>query len=109
MKAKVFASKLVEKTGTNDVYKIAEENGVSIIYENWYPVTIGEFERKTKTIRVNLRALENRGNDKSLEKKIIAHELGHFFANDFNFDKKDEEAFAHEFAANLISLAENID
>ena len=107
MKVEVFTRKIIEKFGTNDVYKIAEKNGVSILYEDWYPVTIGEFERKTKTIRVNLRALENQENAKSLERTIIAHELGHFFAKTFNFKKMDEELFAHEFAENLISSAEN--
>jgi len=104
MKVEAFTRKIVEKFGTNNVYQIAEKNGVSILYEDWHPVTIGEFERKTKTIRVNLRALKNKGIEESLVKTIIAHELGHFFANEFNFDKKDEEAFAHEFAENLISL-----
>ena len=107
MKAEAFARKIVERFGTDDVYKIAEKNDVSIVYESWYPVTIGEFERKTKTIRVNLRALKNKENDKHLERTIIAHELGHFYAEKFNFDKKDEENFAHEFAEHLISLAEN--
>jgi Zn-dependent peptidase ImmA (M78 family) len=108
MKADRFTRKIIEKFGTNDVYEIAEKNGVSILYENWYPVTIGEFERKTKTIRINLRVLGNKGNNEILERTIIAHELGHFFAGEFHFNKKDEEIFAHEFAENLISSAENI-
>jgi Zn-dependent peptidase ImmA (M78 family) len=107
MEAKIFTRKIVEKFGTNDVYEIAEKTGVAIIYESWYPVTIGEFEGKTKTIRINLRALANKGSSQSLERKIIAHELGHYFAKDFNFDKKDEEIFAHQFAEYLISSAEN--
>ncbi len=105
---KNFVNKIVDESGTPDVFEIAKKNGVSILYENWYPITIGEFERKTKTICVNLRALENKSSKESLEKMIIAHELGHYFANEFTFDKKDEEAFAHEFAENLISSAENI-
>jgi hypothetical protein len=108
MKAQALTRKIIDKCGTNDVYKIAEKNGVSIIYEHWYPVTIGEFEWKTKTIRVNLRALEVDVNRESSEKIIIAHELGHFFAKKFNFDKSDEETFAHEFAENLISSVKNI-
>jgi hypothetical protein len=95
-----MATEIAEKFGTRDVYEIARIAGVALIYQSWYPITIGEFERKTKTIRVNLRALEN---DKTnhLENKIIAHELGHFFATDLKLDKNAEEIFAHNFAENL--------
>lgn len=82
---------IVRKFGTRDVFEIAEKAGVEIIYEKWFPVTIGEFRRKNKTICVNLNALEK-------TEKIIAHELGHFFAQDLNLEKSDEERFAREFA-----------
>ncbi|HEX8288919.1 MAG TPA: hypothetical protein VF556_13035 [Pyrinomonadaceae bacterium] len=110
MDAQSLAQKIVAEFGTNDVYEIAGEAGVKIVYEDWYPVTIGEYEKRTKTIRVNRRALEqNKGdfeNKRNLEKKIIAHELGHFFAIDLNFDKTQEEVFAREFAE---SLTKNIE
>jgi hypothetical protein len=41
-----FAKQIVEDFGTNDVFVIAEKAGVKICYESWFPVTIGEFDRK---------------------------------------------------------------
>jgi hypothetical protein len=102
-----FVNSLVDKiirdagAAAGDVSAIAAKAGVKIVYENWYPVTIGEFERKTRTIRVNRAALEKSEDAQNLERKIIAHELGHFFALDLNLDKTDEERFAEEFAACL--------
>jgi predicted SprT family Zn-dependent metalloprotease len=103
-----IVGQIVAAAGTFDVYEIAQTNGVSVKYENWHPVTIGEFERKTKTIRVNLRALTDNKKGEDLEKMIVAHELGHFFAGALGFDKKDEERFARQFAESLVSLSENI-
>jgi Zn-dependent peptidase ImmA (M78 family) len=91
--------KVVEKFSTRDCFRIAEKAGVKIVYESWHPVTIGEYDRTSKTIRVNRRALEN---GKFSETKIIAHELGHFFAAEFDFDRKTEEIFACEFTDELI-------
>lgn len=104
VEAQSFARKIVAQFATNDVYKIAEKAGVKIVYEDWYPVTIGEYEKKTKTIRVNCRALQK--DKKNLERKIIAHELGHFFAVDLKLDKKEEEIFAHKFAESLTGKIE---
>ena len=92
--------KVVEKFGTRDVSFIAANAGVKIVYENWYPVTAGEFDKGKRTISVNLRAVAT-GNFS--EKSIIAHELGHFFAGEFCFDRKTEEAFADLFAKELNS------
>ena len=102
MNGKQTAQKVREKYGTNDPFIIAEKAGVRIIYESWYPTTIGEFEREGKTIRVNQRALENNKNAADLERIIIAHELGHYFALDLKLDRKDEEVFAREFAVELL-------
>ncbi len=99
MKAIETAKKVIEKFGTRDCFAIAEKSGVKIVYQNWHPVTVGEYDKKKRTISVNLRALTN---NKFCEKAIIAHELGHFFAAEFNFDRKTEESFAEEFAAELI-------
>ena len=98
---KNYVEKIALEFETRDIFSIAEKAGISIIYEDWFPVTIGEFERKTKTIRVNSRALKNEKTEENkinLRKKIIAHELGHFFAAEFDFDKKQEEKFACDFA-----------
>lgn len=92
---KNFVDEIVARFGTNDVFAIADKAGVQIIYEKWFPVTIGEFDRKKQTICVNLSADEK-------PEKIVAHELGHFFAQDLSLDKAEEEKFAHLFAVELI-------
>ncbi len=92
---KNFVEKVVREFGTRDVYKIAEKIGVKIVYERWFLVTVGEFDRHNKTICVNLNAAEKR-------EKIIAHELGHFFAQEFNLNKADEEKFCRDFARSLL-------
>lgn len=99
---KSFVDEIVREYGTCDVFLIAEKAGVSINYENWHPFTIGEFERKTKTIFVNRNALAKAENAEDLEKKIVAHELGHFFAIKLKLEKKEEEKFAHAFAEKLF-------
>jgi Zn-dependent peptidase ImmA (M78 family) len=102
MNGKQAAQKVREKYGTKDPFIIAEKADVRIVYESWYPTTIGEFEREGKTIRINRRALENNKNAADLERIIVAHELGHYFVLDLNSDRKDEEVFARDFAAELL-------
>jgi hypothetical protein len=92
------AEEIISRFGTRDAFEIARQSGVNVIYESWHPVTVGEFERKTLMIRVNLRAKEM---GISLA-KIVAHELGHFFAGDLKLNRKDEEIFACAFAENLL-------
>ena len=87
---------------TRDVFLIAEKAGVSIIYESWHPATIGEYDRKTKTIRVNRNAPGKAEDAENMREKIIAHELGHFYAIDLKMDKKEEEKFARSFAEKLL-------
>lgn len=99
---KTVAQKVIEKFGTNNVFAIAERAGVKIVYESWYPVTIGEFERKTRTIRVNRKAIEDNKDILNFAEKIVAHELGHFFAVNLNLEKIEEEDFAHKFAERLM-------
>ena len=106
MNGKQAAQKAREKYDTNDPFIIAEKAGVRVVYESWYPTTIGEFEKDPETIRVNQRALENNKNAPDLERIIVAHELGHYFALDLNLDKKDEENFAGEFAVELLRRGE---
>lgn len=98
MDATEAAKRVIEKFGTNDVFLIAEKSNVKIIYEKWHPVSIGEFDKISKTIRVNLRALDS---EEFSEKNIIAHELGHFFAAEFRLNRENEEVFAVEFANEL--------
>ncbi len=92
-----FAKRVIENFDTSDVFVIAEKAGVKIVYESWFPVTIGEFDRKSKLICVNLNAKET-------HEKIIAHELGHFFAQELKLNKTEEESFCHEFAQSLLRM-----
>jgi Zn-dependent peptidase ImmA (M78 family) len=101
MKAQDLAQNLIEKFGTNDVFEIALKAGAKIVYEDWYPTTIGEFDKNTKTICVNRRVLSESKNADDLEKVIIAHELGHFFVDEFKIETQNEESFAREFAKEL--------
>ena len=103
------AKRVIRDYGTSDVFEIVRKAGVKIVYESWYPTTIGEFERDKKKILVNLRALENNKNAANLERIIIAHELRHFFAADLDLDKTEEERFAREFAKQLMTKDLKID
>lgn len=102
MNVRNFVQDLIERFSTNDVFQIAEKVGVRIFHESWNPVTIGEFNRNPKTICANLRALKDDGDMMRLEKLIVAHEPGHFFAADLNMEKSAEEKFVREFAESLI-------
>lgn len=93
-----FVEEVVRAYGARDVFSIAEKAKVAVVYESWHPVTFGEFERKTNVIRVNRRALEAEDDSGGLERRIIAHELAHFFARDWHLPRAEEEAFAREFA-----------
>ncbi|MCU0238996.1 MAG: hypothetical protein MUC29_06105 [Pyrinomonadaceae bacterium] len=90
-----LAQKVYCDFGTNNVFEIAEKLEILIVYEKWFPVTLGEFDKKNKRITVNENA-------KISFKKIIAHELGHYFAQ--NLKLVEEEKFCDEFAENLLNL-----
>ena len=99
-----YAMTAAAQLETRDVFEIARANGVAIVYESWYPITIGEFERGTKTIRVNERAIAAAVDGRKVEIKTIAHELGHFFAASMRMNSKSEEAFSREFATALVGF-----
>lgn len=103
MNAIETARNVIEEFGTANVFVIAKRSNVRIVYGSWHPVTMGEYDKRTKTICVNRRALEN---EKRSEQKIVAHELGHFFAGQFDLDKKAEEIFACQFADELTKPSE---
>ena len=88
-----LAESVTTKFGTNNVYEIARTLDISITYAKWFPVTLGEFDKKTKRITVNENA-------EITFEKIIAHELGHYFAQDLNL--ADEEKFCDNFAEELL-------
>ena len=81
-----LARRVVETYGTRDVFEVATGAGVSIFYQRWPLITIGECEPRRATIRVNTAALEHAPeltqplSSQALARIIIAHELGHFFA-----------------------------
>jgi Zn-dependent peptidase ImmA (M78 family) len=97
MNGEILANKIASEFGTNNVFEIAKQLDISITYANWFPVTLGEFDKKNKRITVNQNA-------KIPLKKIIAHEFGHYFLRE-NFDLGtltfDEEKFCDEFAEAL--------
>jgi hypothetical protein len=95
------AQEVITSLGMSDVFAIARAFGVTIEHGSWYPLTIGEFERRTNTIRVNKWAMAGKPLAK-LESRIIAHELGHFFARGLELNTAAEEEFAHSFANGLI-------
>jgi hypothetical protein len=99
------ARKVIKDLGTGDVFAIAALSGVKIVYQSWYPVTCGEYDKKSKSICVNLRTLTD---NKLTKEKIIAHELGHFFAGEFSLSRAEEEAFACEFAEELTKNGSSI-
>lgn len=102
-----YIDEILRRLDTHDVFAIAGKACVPIVYESWHPASVGEFEKKSKTIRVNRRALVGAENAEDLEKKIVAHELGHFYAIDLKLGKNEEEKFARLFAGKLLERNES--
>ena len=97
MNGKELALKVIARYKTSNVFDLAQQAGCPIIYEKWHPTTFGEFHKKTNTIYVNLHA--------PIEKeRIIAHELGHFFAQLMGVPKSrmEEEVLANDFAKQIM-------
>ncbi|MCY7345663.1 MAG: ImmA/IrrE family metallo-endopeptidase [Pyrinomonadaceae bacterium] len=91
-----FVERVFLNFGAKNVFEIAEKVGVKIVYQKWFPVTLGEFDWRTKTIIVNENA------PIPLE-KIVAHELGHYFLKEFKIENvADEESFCDEFAVEML-------
>lgn len=96
MKADQLAKTVLERFQTRNVSEIAAKSGVEVIYEKWFPVTLGEFDWKKREIRIN----QNAEIDFDI---IIAHELGHYFIKVYELKiVGDEETFCDEFAGNLL-------
>lgn len=115
-----LAQYIIANFGTTDVSEIAYRAGARIVYQRWPLVTIGEYEPRTTTIRVNIAALE-RAHDANppsspelLSRAIIAHELGHLFTARLNAGRylyKEHllnERMAHSFAVTLLSASSEI-
>lgn len=96
MKAEQLAEEILQQFQTRDVTEIAVKAGVKIVYEKWFPVTLGEFYWKKREIRINENA-------EIAYDKIIAHELGHFFIKVYGLKiSGGEETFCDEFAGHLL-------
>ena len=96
MKADQLAKTVLERFQTRNVNEIAGKSGVKVIYEKWFPVTLGELDWKKREIRVNQNA-------KIDFDVIIAHELGHYFIKIYELKiAGDEETFCDEFADKLL-------
>lgn len=90
-----LAGKIISKFQTGDVFEIARKLNISIVYEKWFPVTLGEFDKKNRRITVNENA------QISFE-KIIAHELGHYFLEEIAPQRhRDAEKICDDFAEEL--------
>jgi Zn-dependent peptidase ImmA (M78 family) len=91
-----LAKSIVSEFQTNNVFEIAQRLDISIVYEQWFPVTLGEYNRKKRRITVNKNA-------QIPFDKIIAHELGHYFLEGFSPQRHgDEEKICDEFADELL-------
>ncbi len=98
MNGKALAQWVIERYGTSDVFALIDRVGISLTYARWHPVTLGEFDKKKKSICINLNATV-------AKERIIAHELGHYFAEEIP-DKRsraEEEQLAEDFAAELTA------
>ena len=95
-----LAKSVISRFGTDCVFEIARKANVSIIYGKWFPVTLGEFDKKKRRITVNENA-------QIPFEKIIAHELGHYFLGELSPQRRrdaeifNEEKFCDEFADEL--------
>jgi Zn-dependent peptidase ImmA (M78 family) len=96
MKGVELAQTIYSKFGTNCVFEIARRLNMSIVYEKWFPVTLGEFDKNNRRITVNENA-------EILFEKIIAHELGHYFLEEISPQRhKDAEKICDDFADELL-------
>jgi Zn-dependent peptidase ImmA (M78 family) len=92
-----LAEKVMNRFHTNSVDEIARTLGISIVYEKWFPITLGEFDRKNRRITVNENATIP-------FETIIAHELGHYFLEEFSRQRhRDAEKICDEFADELLA------
>lgn len=92
-----LALKIIEKYGTTDVFSIANQARIKLIYEKWQPVTYGEFHKKDLSIHINLNAPIQK-------EEVLAHELGHFFIDKMGLklNKTEEEIMVEAFAKQFL-------
>jgi Zn-dependent peptidase ImmA (M78 family) len=61
---------LVRETGSANPFAIAAARSIAVEYGEWTPVTLGEYDDRSRTITINRRAAAD-------HRIIAAHELGH--------------------------------
>lgn len=98
MSGEELAQEVMDEFGTNDIFVLCERAGIIVHFEKWHPVTLGEFDRKTNAICVNLNA-------KIDQKQIIAHELGHYFIHQkgIKLSRNEEEKIVDDFTKTMLS------
>ena len=95
---KILAQNTIQKYATKDIFLLCKKAKIELRYEKWHPITLGEFDKKTNTICINLRANID-------PKQIIAHELGHYFIHqmELKLSRIEEEKIVEGFAKILLS------
>ena len=88
-----LAQTISEQFGTKNIVELCQIADISVRYEKWNPVTLGEFDRKHNTICINLNAL-------IAPTDILAHEVGHYFIHQkkIHLSRAEEEIVASTFA-----------
>lgn len=94
---------VVEQYSTMDPFLLAELAGIKVDYARWHPISWGEYDSRSRSICLNLNA------PIPLE-QILAHELGHYFVQQFlgKNNRKEEELLASDFATGLFSYSTNV-
>lgn len=97
---KELAQTISEQFGTKNIVELCQIADISVRYEKWNPVTLGEFDRKDNTICINLNA-------PIASADILAHEVGHYFIfqKNMKLSRAEEEivvtAFAQYFQSSI--------
>jgi Zn-dependent membrane protease YugP len=116
-----LARRVIASCGTSDVFDLARQACVRVVYERWPLVTVGEYDPRAATIRVNLAALEQSRqrneagaawpSPEMLARMIVAHELGHLIdAREHSASSRNRkrdavhELIAHAFARSLLGM-----
>ncbi|MCU0326444.1 MAG: hypothetical protein MUF45_14510 [Spirosomaceae bacterium] len=88
-----LAQTISEQFGTKNIVELCQIADISVRYERWNPVTLGEFDRKHSAICINLNA-------PIAPVDILAHELGHYFIfqKNIKLSRAEEEIVATTFA-----------
>lgn len=90
---KELAQTISEQFGTKNIVELCQIADISVRYEKWSPVTLGEFDRKNSAICINLNA-------PIVPSDILAHEVGHYFIfqKNIKLSRAEEEIVASTFA-----------